>query len=260
MDIPETGFFFDDKRHRYYLDGQSMTGCTTVLGVIAKPALIQWAANQAAAKAFSTGSNDELKKEIAKHKNIGTTEARSISEKFPEFKEARTAHNKKRDDAATKGTDIHKEIEIIILDVIKRNKGFIPEGLKHTAVQVQHFIDWAVKNKVEFLASERKVYSKTLFVAGTYDFKCIVESKIYMGDIKTSSGIYGREPFAQTAAYQKMEEEMTGHKDVDGRLIINLKKTGKFDEEKDVHYSYDYDTDLEMFLSALSLYRIINNY
>ena len=56
-----------------------------------------------------------------------------------------------------------------------------------------------------------------------------------------------------------MEEEMTGIKDVQGRLIINLKKTGVFDEDKDVYISEHYEDDLELFMSALSIYRIMNN-
>ncbi len=135
--------------------------------------------------------------------------------------------------------------------------------------QTVHFINWAIKNKVKFLESEKRVYSLKHFTGGTYDFKCELAGKIYIGDIKTSSGIYDRTPFAQCAAYQMMELEMAvdgiekgGDKytNVDGRLIINLKKTGKFNEEKDVHFSYDYSTDLELFMSALKIYRILNNY
>ena len=37
-------FVFDEKEHAYFLNGKPMMGCTTVLSVIAKPALIQWAA------------------------------------------------------------------------------------------------------------------------------------------------------------------------------------------------------------------------
>ena len=58
---------------------------------------------------------------------------------------------------------------------------------------------------------------------------------------------------------EMMEKEMKEQK-IDGRLIINLKKTGKFDEDKDVYTSYDYETDLELFMSALSIYRILKNY
>ena len=36
---------FDAKKHVHTLDGKNLTGVTTVLSVIAKPALIQWAAD-----------------------------------------------------------------------------------------------------------------------------------------------------------------------------------------------------------------------
>ena len=60
---PKKEFTFDEKRHRYYLDGKAMTGCTTVLGVIAKPALIQWAADKAAAYALGCKRAPGLLKE-----------------------------------------------------------------------------------------------------------------------------------------------------------------------------------------------------
>jgi hypothetical protein len=41
------GFVFDEKKHLYFYDGKPMTGCTTILGVLAKPALIPWAAKMA---------------------------------------------------------------------------------------------------------------------------------------------------------------------------------------------------------------------
>ena len=40
-------FTFDEKTHRYYIGDKQRTGTTTVLGILAKPALIQWAANMA---------------------------------------------------------------------------------------------------------------------------------------------------------------------------------------------------------------------
>lgn len=236
-------FTFDDKTHTYRLDGKRLSGVTTILGVISKGnALVNWAARMSSEYVLENLKDLDDLEQVCE--------------------DAKTAHTKKRDDAATKGTDVHKEIEGLVKDVIEIElfNGFFGEKLQHKEKQVQHFIDWAVKNKVKFLVSERKVYSKKLFVAGTYDFKCEIDGKTYMGDIKTTSGIYGREPFAQCAAYQHFEKEMTGKDDVDGRLIINLKKTGQFDEESDVYYSYDYDTDLEIFMSALTLYRKLSTF
>lgn len=42
------GLHFYEKSHRYKLDGEWVPGVTTVLGVLNKPALIKWAANQVA--------------------------------------------------------------------------------------------------------------------------------------------------------------------------------------------------------------------
>ena len=124
-------------------------------------------------------------------------------------------------------------------------------------------MDWAIKNKVIFTASEEHVYSASLFVGGTFDFTCEMDGLKYVGDIKTSSSIYGREPFAQTAAYQFMISEMAGKKPeeiADRRLIINLKKTGTFDEDKDVYISEHYEDDIELFMSALTMYRNVGRF
>ena len=45
----EKGYDFDDtgKRHAHYINGKRATGVTTILGVIAKPALIAWSARMA---------------------------------------------------------------------------------------------------------------------------------------------------------------------------------------------------------------------
>ena len=263
------GFTFDEKTHKYYLDGKKMTGCTSVLGVIAKPALIQWAADMAAAHGLSQEKQEEiLKRYLEAHALTGYDKSnakKQLDKDFPLYEECRKAHTKVRDIAADSGTDIHGEIETVIKEAIETGGGYISKTLlilPHPEKQVQHFIDWANAHNVKFLASERKVYSASKFVAGTYDFKCEIDGKVYMGDIKTTSAIYDRLPFAQTAAYQFMEAEMDGTdvKDVHGRVIINLKKDGTFDEEADVYYSYDYDTDIELFMSALSIYRIMNNY
>ena len=117
--------------------------------------------------------------------------------------------------------------------------------------QVQHFINWALANKVKFLESEKVVYDKDLFLAGTADFVCEIDGKRYIGDIKTSSGIYDLTPFAQCAAYAHMLDYK-----LDGTIIINLKKNGEFDEEKDVYYRYDLDTDWKFFEAALQIYRL----
>src|SRR3990167_10852896 len=216
---------FVENRHQYFLDGKLLTGCTSVLSVISKPALIQWSANMAVDYIFS---------KIPEYSKLHLSEKEKMKWVENIMREARTANLRKKEDAGQKGTDTHKEIENIIKKVIKENKGFISKILKHKERLVQNFIYWAVKNKVQFLESEKRMYSEKYFVGGTCDFTCIIDGKKYVGDIKTSSGIYGREPFAQTACYRMMLEEM-GEKGFEGSIIVNIKKNGIFNENEDVH-------------------------
>lgn len=232
-------FEFNEKTHRYYLGGKSMTGCTTVLGMIAKPALIGWAARMAS----------EYVVENLKDLN----DLEEVCE------QAKKAHLMERDKAAEVGTDVHAIIEDLIKSAMQINAGVISADMKSECKQAQHFIDWTLNHKIKFLESEKQVYSEKLWTAGTYDFKCEIDGKIYLGDIKTSSGIYDRTPLAQCAGYQFMELEQEPDNKIDGRLIINLKKTGIFDEDKDVYISYHYEDDLKIFMSALELYRQLKN-
>ena len=228
----EKRFSFDEKRHLYFLDGKPLTGVTSVLNVIAKPALIGWAVNMAC-------------EYIRDNYSVGCA-MESLLE------EAKIAHRKKKEGAADIGKRVHKYLEEWIAN----------EPSEETDEQVmkvaRNFIGWAEKNKVKFLASEKRVYSPTLFIAGTLDFICEIDGKKYVGDIKTSSGVYGRAYFAQCAGYRLMLEEM-GEKDFEGSIIVRIGKDGLFSEEKDVLMSPNYEDDKRYFLAALDIYRMDKN-
>src|SRR3990167_1580215 len=84
-------FEFDEKKHLYTLDGKPLTGVTSVLNVIAKPALIQWSANMACDY-------------IRDNYSVGCAMESLLQE-------ARTAHRKKKEGAADIGTRVHKYLE-----------------------------------------------------------------------------------------------------------------------------------------------------
>lgn len=235
-------FEFDPIKHRYKLNGVDLTGTTTVLKVIDKPALIQWAANMA----VSYIENEMAT--IAKGPSL--TLIQRISENWPRIlTEAKVAHRKKKEDAGAKGTDIHAIVEGLIKESMKTS-GYI--DYKGDIPQVLHFVNWALENKVKFLASEERIYSKEWFVGGTCDFLCEIDGALWLGDIKTSSGIYP-EHFFQTAAYQKMYEEMGLHLNFAGNVILLLRKDGTFEEKRSVSNA----DNLLAFQSALNLYRVI---
>ena len=226
-------FEFDEKTHKYLINEKPATGVTTILGVIAKPALISWSARMASDYVLNN--------------------LKDLNDLERVCEEAKNAHRKTKEEAGQKGTDVHAEIEEIIKWAIKNNKGVIT-GINPESKQVENFIAWSIKNKVKFLDSEKKMYSEKFWFAGTCDFTCEIDGKKYVGDIKTSSGIYDRTPFFQVAGYRMMLEEM-GEKDFEGSIVINIKKNGIFNEDNDVYCSLEYKDELDGFLACLTLYR-----
>ena len=229
------GFYFDEEKHRYYIDQKQLTGVTTVLGVLAKPALIQWAANEAI-KYLMEHITELLTFPIVKER------VDEILEK------ARTAHAQKRDKSADIGTLAHAEVEKYI-----KTGNWTPTGNKQIDDMVMLFIVWAQKEKVKFLASEKVVHSKVHWFGGKMDFLCEIDGKTYLGDYKTGSGIYF-EMFLQCAAYQLALEEQEPETKIDGHIIVNTTKDGKFNVET----HYDFEATKKGFLSALELYKLMN--
>src|SRR3990167_10512189 len=103
-------FTFDEKEHAYFLDGKPLMGITSVLRIIAKPNLIQWAANMAV---------DYISSLWMPGKSYEELEITSV------LQEARTAHARKRDKAADAGTNVHAWIA----EWSKDNTIALPEDL-----------------------------------------------------------------------------------------------------------------------------------
>lgn len=235
---------FNEKGHLHELlvDGEwkALTGCTTILGILAKPALIQWAAN-------------ETEKYIREHISyaIPGEDGGYWAVKPSIFEEAKTAHRRKKEEAGQNGTDVHKEVENLIAGLIRTNKGIFNGDEKSENPQIQHFIDWAVENKVKFLESEKGLYSKKYFLGGIVDIVCELDGEVWIADIKTGSGIYP-EHYAQMAGYQIMLEEMGYAKPIKGHIVLNLKKDGKFEEKRSVSV----EDAKNFFLACVSCYRL----
>ena len=236
---------FNEQRHLHQLlvDGEwkNLTGCTTVLSVLAKPALIQWSANMAVEYIKNTLPNTDP--------TIHTgdiTIHRSDFEKILE--EAKTAHRKKKEKAGDLGTQIHAEVESIIKQAIQATDGLVAP--QEGSPQINHFVKWAIDNKVKFLETEKCVYSKSLFLGGIVDIICEIDGQLWIADIKTGSGIYP-EMFAQCSGYNLMLDEM-GYPQIAGHIILNLKKTGEFDEKR----SISTEDSKKLFLACLDIYRL----
>lgn len=256
-------FVFDPEgkgKSRYQLNGIGMTGVTTILGAIAKPNLIDWAATEAYKD--SIGKNREEIETILKDKTY--------------------AHKRRSDSAKDIGKDAHDWVERYIKSKIEGKEE--PKLDQETAHICIRFKEWAVNNNVKFIASELSVFSRKYFYAGTFDFVCEIEGKRYLGDFKTSSGIYGREYFAQCAAYRIAIEEngaftQNGTRmdlsNVTGSIIVRsdkltdeevgVKNQDTFNKYKSNRYAKtpfevaesvtDYPKDVKYFLGALVVYK-----
>ena len=219
---------FADKNHLHILDDKPLHGVTTVLSVISKPQLISWAARMAT----------EYVRDILK----------SMDDLEIVLEEAKNAHRRKKEKAGDWGTAVHLAIE----EWIKDNKE--PKLKGEQKMVFDKFKNWAKENKVEFLESEKHLYSKELWVGGIVDLVLMMDGKKYIGDIKTSSGIYN-EAFFQMGAYDLCLREMGGYEDIEGYLVINLKKDGTIDFKR----ADNMKINRQAFLAALTLYKIINS-
>lgn len=237
---------FDEKNHIHLLDGQPLMGVTTILSVISKPALIAWSANMASdyikehSERFIETVEDlenEIVADIAWYK---------VYEDI--LKEAKSAHRKKKESAGDWGTAVHLAIE----EWIKENK--LPTTLDEKGMEVfNKFRQWSAENKVKFFESEKHVWSEKYWIGGIVDLVLEMNGKKYIGDIKTSSGIYN-EAFFQMGAYNLCLEEMGAHKDIAGYLVINLRKDGNMD----MMIAEDMEVNKKAFVSARDLWEIIN--
>jgi len=238
---------FNKKEHKHEIligeKWQPLTGCTTILSVLAKPALIAWAANMTAGF---------LKEKLDEIKQLNEADWLSMLE------DARKAHARRKTEAGDYGTKTHESISNLIGLAIKKNKGFIPEPIIDLAKldcgidkSLKNFIDWADKNKVKFLESEKNIYSEELFIGGIVDMVCEIDGQVWLGDIKTSgSGIYA-DHFFQCAGYHIMLEAMKLYPKITGYLILNLKESGEMLEKR----SISNEENRKIFINCLEIYR-----
>jgi len=232
---------FNPATHKYLIDGKPATGVTTIISVLAKPALIGWAARMA---------TEYMENIIRKGEHDLTDETVLLDV----LDGAKNAHNKKKEDAGTHGTDTHALVEEYIKATIRDGVVFdIAED--HDAnlfFPVRKFAHWAIANVDHFLFAERQMYDTERFIAGTADFAYIgKDGKKYMADFKTSSGIYGIDYWLQVTAY-RMLAEGEGDEPYDGATVVRMGRDGSFE----VQQLNEYLLYKEAFLACLMLYRL----
>lgn len=227
---------FDNTSHMYTVNDKVVYGVTSAVGVLNKPALLYWAVNMA-----------------VEYLDANLTPGMVIDEvnKTTLLSEAKKAHRNILSTAADIGTAVHEYLEQYIKAGV--NKQPLPAMPVNPQIRkgVEALLAWTKKNKVKFISSERKVYSKKYQYAGTLDAEIQVNGgELGLIDFKTSSGIYS-EMLIQTAAYAKALEEEAGKK-YKHIWILRMPKDGSmFGSAKNEHV----DLYFKSFLGCLDNYR-----
>src|SRR5579872_4004510 len=233
---------------------------TGILGLKAKPALINWAAKQSL---------------LHVAKNLGKFESSQGAPPFiVDTKEIHSwlaeAQDGWRDDesATTIGTVAHRYAfeELRFRAKLTPNKPKFPltadpvlmpdftpgmvDAANSSALAATQFFD---EHHFEPFLMERPLWSPVDGFVGTPDFIGLIDGELAIADYKTSKRIYA-EYWAQLAALQYMFQMEFPEKVIKKRYAINIPKNGS-DLQVEVRGLDSFGEDLNMFMACWTLYR-----
>jgi len=181
-------------RDRFYtIAGRQLPSVTTVLDVIAKPALGPWYAKEER-RYFETAMLEVLSKP-------GARDPEYVLAAVVEAVGGVKAADREKQRAATIGTAIHAGIEWQLRTRLGDDAGPEPVLPDAAAWAVESWKDWAKSIALEPLAIERTVYCDECGYAGTLDLYARIEGALTILDWKSGRAIYP-EAFLQNVAYR----------------------------------------------------------
>lgn len=220
--------------HHYRIDGKETLypGSTTVLEVISKPALIPWAAKEAANK---------IKAYLMKH---ATGRKLTQKEIIHLVDEGRKAHIEIKEAAADVGTRAHKAINA----VIDGGEMKIEDDIRPA---VEGFLKFVGEINIKIEHGDRKIASVKYGYGGSLDALGIENEKFVIVDFKTSPRIY-QEHSLQVASYAQAFMETYDLSYLPEAYILRL---GRNEPEFEFRKVPSVKDCLRGFLSALELYQ-----
>ena len=185
-------------RDRFYtIEGRQLPSVTTILDVIAKPALGPWYAKQER-RYFEAAMLEVLSKP-------GARDPEYVLSAVVDAVGGVKAADREKQRAATIGTAIHAGIEWQLRTRLGEDAGPEPILPDAAAWAVESWKDWAKGIALEPLAVERTVYCEACGYAGTLDLYARVEGALTVLDWKSGRAIYP-EAFLQNVAYRHAAE------------------------------------------------------
>lgn len=235
--IYDKTIMFYPKSHQYKLvvgdkksDWQTIDSVSRICGIVDKSdALLIWASRLCSDYLLSLPVNARSDEEVKRAVNI---------------------HREKKEEAANIGTLAHAWAEAYI----KSWDISFPED-PQVINAVNGFLDWTNQHKIEWIASERFVYSNKYNFVGICDAIAMIDGKRYLVDFKTSNRIRKLEYWMQTAAYSYAFFEETGQ-EIEWVIVARFSK-----DDVDVPFEVfeignnEISSFFDLFLSAMDLYR-----
>jgi hypothetical protein len=231
-----------DRSRFYRIEGRELPSVTTVLDVIAKPALGPWYAKEER-RFFETAMLEVLSRPGARDPEYVLT---AVAEAVTGVKAA----DRERQRAATIGTAVHAGIEWHLRRALGEDPGPEPQLPDAAAWAVESWKDWAASVDLEPLAVERTIYCLDCGYAGTLDLYARVKCVPSVLDWKTGRAIYP-EAFLQNVAYRHAARRL-GMPSTQG-LIVRLPKL--LDDPAWEVMPVPLTLELPDFLAALQLWR-----
>lgn len=254
VSIPQIGAY-RTADHRYYWNGKGpLPSVTSILSVLDKPAVVQWAKRTVAefsVRSFHDGSLGE------KLTMDGDTEATRWLASLPDYQ---------KDTAAKLGSGIH-----LLADMQARGDQtfVVSETEAPYLTAFKNFLNWLQAQGAYIVSSEKMVWSSDGY-AGTYDLIVkmhywtddrVKVDQLWLIDIKTSKGYYP-ETALQLVAYGYADQIiLEGNPDGYPMPIVN--RYGVLHLRPELYPDTGYrlieypiqDSDYVAFLGALELYR-----
>jgi len=225
---------------------------TTILSVVGKPALINWAANV---------SRDQVLKVAADLytaiRNNPPMNKLTFEATLKQWLGKDKAHEKELARAGDIGRQLHKRIEWIMRGELGQVTTKEPPLSTDAQKAFQQWVAWRSQVNLRPILVEQQVYSLEYGYAGMLDLYGEIDGELSVIDWKSGKAIYPEHPL-QNAAYRLAFEEM-GHGKVQTGHIIRLPKT-KSDTFEVMRIGNDrFHRDFSVFLNVMRLWEYLQN-
>src|ERR1700756_5125870 len=199
----------------YNIDGIELPSVTTILSIVAKPALIAWSAK--VEREMVTNASAQLYEDIAGTPRMSKAAyLMSLATRLGKEKASQKALQK----ASEIGSQAHALIEWNLRATLMQDAGPSPRIVDAAQWAFMAFEDWKKSVNLKPIWIEQTVWSKQHGYAGTMDLLAEVDGKLTVVDWKTGKAIYP-EAYLQNAAYRHALREM-GHGDPVQGIIVRL--------------------------------------